>query len=351
MLIEDNENSATRPGKPYQVAWLFMLVACSMQWSCAWSKKSVDMRYYPRIRCSAFPSANAARLVTLSGDLLTTENGGREWREITGKDLGSFDHIAFIDDRRGWANTRSSEVLRTTDCGASWTRTSKLVDAAGGSLGEIWFLDDVHGWMVHPLAVWRTEDGGLRWRRSALREDPPKAAFFPIFITANVGWLSGAGGALYRTTDGGESWHLRDISAGTDDLAEVSFLDAVTGWTFSVTHPKIFWTFNGGETWEARPGPPGASGLLSLSFVSRREGWALAVGPGVPGQVDRILPNTLLHTTDGGETWQGAGVWKKEPNLHRVWFVDRDHGWLLGRTNVYRTENAGETWQIALEVK
>src|SRR6266446_2591705 len=82
--------------------------------------KRPDMRYYPRVQAAAFPDANSAKLVTLDGDLLTTDNGGRSWRRVPGNEFGFFDHISFLDSLHGWANTRNAHVVRTSDGGASW---------------------------------------------------------------------------------------------------------------------------------------------------------------------------------------------------------------------------------------
>jgi photosystem II stability/assembly factor-like uncharacterized protein len=82
--------------------------------------------------------------------------------------------------------------------------------------------------------------------------------------------------------------------------------------------------------------------LFDVCFVNAQLGWAVG---------DR---GTILHTQDGGETWQlqetpAAG------RLESVHFVDAQHGWAVGGSTtpythrsvgcVLRTDNGGQTWQ------
>lgn len=66
-----------------------------------------------------------------------------------------------------------------------------------------------------------------------------------------------------------------------------------------------------------------------MDFVSEDEGWLVA-GAG------------LLHTTDGGATWEEAA----QLSGTDVDFADADHGWLVGPSGaIYGTTDGGETWE------
>ncbi len=85
--------------------------------------------------------------------------------------------------------------------------------------------------------------------------------------------------------------------------------DASSGWELIFDRPTP--TFNG------------------IDFVSEREGWMTA-GAG------------LLHTTDGGATWQEA----TKLSGTDVDFADANNGWLVGLSGaIYGTTDGGETWE------
>jgi photosystem II stability/assembly factor-like uncharacterized protein len=75
--------------------------------------------------------------------------------------------------------------------------------------------------------------------------------------------------------------------------------------------------------------------LLDVFFVTPDEGWV----SGVAG--------TILHTQDGGKTWEaqlGGDPHSQGPNLTRLFFLDRTHGWAQSWNQLFRTTD-GATWQ------
>ena len=110
---------------------------------------------------------------------------------------------------------------------------------------------------------------------------------------------------LYITNDGGRTWAghpLPGVSAGYGP----SFIDGRSGWLSAVatkpggfpgetTVEGLYLTHDGGASWT----PLATGGTFPggrLDFISAREGWAL------PGAGD--LPLTILHTRDGGRSWE-----------------------------------------------
>ena len=58
---------------------------------------------------------------------------------------------------------------------------------------------------------------------------------------------------------------------------------------------NLYATSDGGQSWTKLPPTPQPIG--ELSFVDINNGWA--IGPG-----NATTPSPVLHTTDGGYTWQ-----------------------------------------------
>lgn len=75
--------------------------------------------------------------------------------------------------------------------------------------------------------------------------------------------------------------------------------------------------------------------LLDVFFVTAEEGWV----SGATG--------TILHTTDGGKTWTpqlGGDPQAQGPDITRLFFLDRFHGWAQAYGHLYRTTD-GQNWQ------
>ena len=75
--------------------------------------------------------------------------------------------------------------------------------AAGGTLNDVFFVDNTYGWAVGP-DVWRTTDGGSTWRRVGVLTG--QAVQRVIFADRLRGWAQDTGGGIFRSEDGGETW-------------------------------------------------------------------------------------------------------------------------------------------------
>ena len=84
--------------------------------------------------------------------------------------------------------------------------------------------------------------------------------------------------------------------------------------------------------------------LGTLAFPTVDEGWAAAAaGPGPNAQ------GLLLHTTDGGRTWQ-TQLHSVQP-VHSVAFVSAAEGWASVGSSVYRTRDGGQGWAAIFAAK
>lgn len=311
--------------------------------------EQIDPRYAPRVESAAFYGANNAWLVTFQGELLKTDNGGGSWQTVRVQDAGGFDTITFIDERNGWAGTKDGQVLRSTDGGSTWVSTVKLGERRyGPGVGQIKFLDEMQGWIVHTLFFWRTEDGGATWQRYPSLYAPNRTVHYCFFIDPQTGWLSGSGGAVYRTQDGGKTWQAHTVVLEDRGLSEVSFVDPLVGWVAASPGDGIYNTQDGGKTWSLLPDPGKLFYLWSVHFSSKSEGWA-AGSESENGEASRQKA-VVLHTTNGGHSWARVKVAEDEPFAHRVYFTDSAHGWLLARDNAYGTDDGGKTWRVVLRL-
>ncbi len=202
------------------------------------------------------------------------------------------------------------------------------------------------------------------WRMARRAAETDKNLRALHFVDSMTGWAAGDAGAIYRTTDGGRSWKplLSGVSA---NINFVYFLDWNHGWMIGDSTSKddegetvLVSTINGGRTWMTQKIP----NLLSVHFTDLQNGWAVGRNA------------TLLHTTNGGVDWKPAeevqavvGLPVESSNYNfgfrDVYFLDPDHGWLIGnfygraQSNIgglFVTSDAGKTWKrlpLTLETK
>ena len=139
------------------------------------------------------------------------------------------------------------------------------------------------------------------------------------FIDENYGWAIGAGPYFY-TTDGGENWYLYEdwylYEVGGTDIV---FVNPDTG--FIAGHDKgiIQKTVNGGETWTDIQ-TPATQGAVRLCFVDENNGWAT-----LDNQNDDFQ---LLHTTDGGDSWETQQVFSTNTSsIYCLYFINDSIGY------------------------
>lgn len=137
-------------------------------------------------------------------------------------------------------------------------------------------------------------------------------------------------------------WYFQNPKPTGNGLNTVYFIDSLTGWaagSYSLIH-----TTDGGITWEYQdPGQYLAN--PSLCFTDADHGW-LTGG-------DHII----FHTSNGGLTWESQSwtTGSTYESLSEIFFVDVMHGWAVGgaHTNgvppsyfILNTTNGGDTWNV-----
>jgi len=176
------------------------------------------------------------------------------------------------------------------------------------------------------------------------------------FVDSMTGWAAGDAGAVYRTTDGGRSW--KPLLSGVNaNINFVHFMDWNHGWMIGDSTAKddddgesvLLSTINGGRTWMIQKIP----NLLSVHFTDLQNGWAVGRNA------------TLLRTTNGGTDWTSVaeiqtvvGLPVESSNYNYgfrdVFFLDNNHGWLIGnfygraQSNIgglFVTADGGKSWK------
>lgn len=162
-----------------------------------------------------------------------------------------------------------------------------------------------------------------------------------LLIVALIGTALGAGQTRLLAQQPSTASRVRyearwDVQKSnvTDQLNSVYFVDIKTGWAVGRNN-TILKTTDGGQTWNRiLEREDGGNEFYSVYFTDEREGWA---------QTGDIL----LHTSDGGETWRPASPLPDRKHLGEgaaVGAVRFQMGQMGTSDHVYVSEDGGTTW-------
>lgn len=165
-----------------------------------------------------------------------------------------------------------------------------------------------------------------------------------FFTSSDKGWVGGDNGYLARTTDGGRTWMQQTLNS-EENVNEIYFRNDKIG--YLLAGRRIYITRDGGDTWRENivvnrsDFQNGKPEFLSLRFTDKKRGWIVG---SVSNQKDEVVDSLVLHTTDGGETWQRVVVPAKQ-ELYHLAFVSNSEGWIAGDKGlILATTDGGESW-------
>lgn len=271
--------------------------------------------------------------------------------------------------------------MRTSDGGSTWT--DQYAPSRNDFLGCCDFLNERVGWAVQSGKTAVTVDGGASWRVSPLKakQDLQELAA----VSASEAWAIGPmfpRNRLYHTIDGGVTWSevSYPVSRQGVNLEAIRFVDKTHGWIVAAERVVrdrpaaaearpvfLLRTTNGGKSFAVSTiAPGGSAGECRLEFRNRREGWVT------------LWSASLLHTADGGKTWErvtppspvptgkkGTRRTRLPPGLQMqvhlqdCSFPTPKSGWVVGYTLFYdrgwrdealvwHTADRGKTWRREL---
>ena len=212
---------------------------------------------------------------------------------------------------------------------------------------------------------------------------PPPSDTIPLSLSAiqrvdaRIGFVAGwtgTGLGLARTVDGGSSWQR--ISVPTDHLSALRFIDANVGWAVgsiprnvpqvacaqapeaqsSPCYGVVLHTVDGGRTWQTALSvvDDGINGepVRQIEAIDGQTAWALTLACTPTPSANTILncPTDVRRTTDGGRTWTTPA----HGDIVAIRFATASRGWLAvvdasGRFEVRFTNDGGSTWSTGMQ--
>jgi len=278
------------------------------------------------------------------GMIISTKDNGVTWQSHptpTTLNLLSIDTDKNGDYR---ACGNQSVIIRSSDGGETWVQehqapfiSTRSVETRGIGGPAYAVGDKGH--------IYETRDGGTTWSD---KESPTiyqlndvcfQALFDAVYA---VGWF----GQVIKKEEPADAEFEVLNKKPNHWMMESDFISTDTGWVVGgesmddegTKEGVILHTTDGGTTWEIQRTQ--AAFFNSVDFINENEGWAVG-GSGI--QFDE---GVILHTTNGGQNW----VAQSNPileSVNKVFFLDENTGWVVSNDwwgQIAHTTNGGQDW-------
>ena len=309
-----------------------------------------------------------------------------EWAAQSSGALAKLSGVFFVDRDHGWVAGSNGTLLATEDGGAKWLRQTLPERQRNEALNDIWFFNSGRGLLLGEYGLFNrrgdidwsekvflmtSKDRGANWEAGTLRRPPVTILLRMYFANDQIGWAVGEAGTIQRTIDGGATWGLQE-GPTRKLLNDVAAIDESNAWAVGAGG-TILRTVDGGRNWDEQSSG-GAQALRAVHFVDSQRGWAVGAkgtiistvngglrwrrqtsgvelnlndvvflnakeglgkgpreGPGEGPREGWIAGDRglLLHTNDGGATWENVEL-SARGNLSRLFFIAPDCGWVVG---------------------
>ena len=157
-----------------------------------WTEKDIQLSF-PNTGVSNFHPINEDTIFAIGSNLMARTYDGDNWEvfEILGYPYLS--DLFFINAEEGWIVSKTGAISHTTDGGSTW---DIQYSNPHFTFRDIIFIDDLKGWVVGSGGrILHTIDGGQNWAQQLCEESNGFSSI--SFPTADVGYASG-GGSLYK---------------------------------------------------------------------------------------------------------------------------------------------------------
>lgn len=170
-----------------------------------------------------------------------------------------------------------------------------------------------------------------------------------------TGWLK-VGNRIFRTESNGAEWReVTPLMNQDESLVDVYFSDSNRAYALILTETgeelrlDLLQTIDSGSSWQAKPVifSDSTHGLQDLPFGNaflqwqgKENGWILVK----QAASSNFSAGLLLHTSDGGESWQV----NEPPAAEDFIFMDENLGFMadpVDAASLYQTQDGGKSWQ------
>jgi len=273
-----------------------------------WAKIKVDTngRYINDI---FFINNSVGYAVTASVGIIKSTNGGSTWNKVSDFTMsnisGTNDGKAFFVD--GYSNI----LTKTPDGGVSFTQQG----LSSQGMSDIFFSDNNTGLLASKYQIYNTNNAGVNW--NPVQTIPNVANLYTsLFMFDNThAWLVYSNRVVHASTNL-STWQTDTVIAQAPDMSLITIFATSASTVYTCSYSGyLYKSTNGGSSFTfLQKLNPGAIGSFSdLYFIDANTGY-LSVG------------SRIYKTTDAGSSWQMI-LALGNTSITEIHFTDATHGW------------------------
>ena len=318
----------------------------------SWKNIPTFQPYFLRAVCAASDSVLYA--VGSYQTILKSEDQGESWFPLyvqlktPGISVTDFfNDVFFLDKNRGFIVADGGLLISTNDGGRSWKDTV-FTTFSSSRLNSVTFVNDTLGFICGGSNfLYRTRNGGTTWERIdvdflGFNKDIKKVKF----INALRGFAVGADGLIIKTTDGGGTW-TGGANGGSIYYYDICFVNSQTGFIGGTyTNGVVLKTTDGGDSWNtdfnAFIHGPSSCYTVATDQAGKK---VLFAGGGSSGDFLGYNGRNILCTIDAGASYQYLSDNGHE-SFYSTFFINDSTGYISGDYGFcHKTSDYGESWK------
>ncbi len=261
-----------------------------------------------------------------TGNIYRSIDEGYTWTRILQTDSIYFEQIQFINSKLGWICGEKGKVLRTNDCGKTWSDLSIISKDGNLLLYGMWFINDSIGYLSGATLsekklkpkLYLTNNGGTSW--TSICDDIPHM-ILNLYKKDNV--LLGSGnGFIVKIGIQTNTWKyvFRDTLNIVRQIRDIQFANDKLGIGISF-NGKILLTTNGGDSFIKKEIT--SNRLRSIAYLGEKK-WI------VVGDNNKNDGAVLYNTNDNGASWKKNNDFN---DIHRV-TLTKKYIWIVGKNGL-----------------
>ena len=290
-----------------------------------------------------------------------------------GENVNKFSEVYMHSLESYVAVVSNGDIVYTDDAGENWYFSN--LDTAFKSIStyasNIEFFDGLNGVVQHQNSVLYTSDGGKSWSLSTVAEGKQEDWIGVSVVSDSEAFLMDNNGNAFYSSDKGITWEYKSKATTFWSVSAFDFKSPTEGVCTS-NFGHVYRTTNGGDSW-LEIDDLGNSGLQNMTYVDGGAVYGYGFSSGLVRSTDDLkttggsLLNDVNHyhilddqnifvigendfykSNNQGVTWDSVNLNNYNPwNIEGVHFFDANSGVFSSGTVIYKTVDAGLTWDTA----
>ena len=284
--------------------------------SSGWTKNFVRDSALQPLVLSDIVAQNNSVVYTVTPQLKTlfkSTDGGTTWNKVPAFSDSSVYNLAVTPDGKVFAANGSNFLSRSANQGASFSK----INTGNQNFFDTYFVDNNVGYCVTYNTLIRSVDGGATW----VTISPTSGlVLHPTIYSTGVFFNNGtavifSASDVFRTDGSLNSW-TRSLFTGRTPTGFIQSIYAVSPTHIFLveTEGYVYESTNGGTSFSLKSRIVASPAFyIDIHFVDDNTGYL-------------SVANRIYKTTDAGSSWQVV-VAMRRSIITEIYFTDANHGW------------------------